>query len=302
VTAETGRAAWLRYAAFPGAQDHVGSLPTAIISLNTSSVSPVNVAGVELQKGISGIFNTNLTVAHAATSHNSSSVVVVGTQAQYNKAYGNSLGVGIPMPKLSPDGFWLNVSGSSVTIIGQNERGALYGAFEYLSMLAQGNFSSAAYATDPVAPLRWVNQWDNLDGSITRGFGGLSIFFSNGTVLPDLTRAAEYARILASIRINAVVVHNVNADANLLLPYNLAGLGRIANAMRPYGIQIGISLNFASPTQIGNLTTFDPLDPGVVNFWTNITNQLYQQVPDMAGYLVKANSEGQPGPLTYNRT
>jgi len=114
-------------------------------------------------------------------------------------------------------------------------------------------------------------------------------------VLADLTRVSEYARLLASIGVNGVVLNNVNANSSILRPENVAGLGRIADAMRPYGIQIGISLNFASPMTYGNLTTFDPLDAGVKTFWNDITTDIYSAVPDFAGYLVKANSEGQPG-------
>lgn len=106
--------------------------------------------------------------------------------------------------------------------------------------------------------------------------------------------------MLASIGINGVIVNNVNANATLLAPQNIAGLGRIADAMRPYGIQIGISLNFASPMSYGNLTTFDPLDAGVKTFWNDVTNDIYDAVPDFAGYLVKANSEGyEPVPSSY---
>ena len=121
-------------------------------------------------------------------------------------------------------------------------------------------------------------------------------------VLDDPIRWGQYARLLSSIGINAVVANNVNANASLLSAVNIEGLGRIADAFRPYGVQLGFSLNFASPTLVGGLTTFDPLDTTVVAWWTKITNQLYARIPDMAGYLVKANSEGQPGPLTYNRT
>lgn len=119
-----------------------------------------------------------------------------------------------------------------------------------------------------------------------------------------MTRVAEYARLLASIGINGVIVNNVNANANasLLMAQKIRGLGRVADGMRPYGAQIGVSLNFASPQTFGGLSTFDPLDASVIAFWTDITNQIYEQVPDFAGYLVKADSEGQPGPLTYNRT
>jgi alpha-glucuronidase len=139
-------------------------------------------------------------------------------------------------------------------------------------------------------------------GSVERGYGGKSLFFWEGKVRDDLTRAGQYARILASIGINAVVVNNVNADPNTLKPENMDGLARIADVFRPYGVQLGLSLNFASPQTLGGLSTFDPLDATVVAWWQNIADELYKRIPDMAGYLVKANSEGQPGPMTYNRT
>lgn len=297
VAAETGINAWLRYAPLPSAVSHP-ALPSNIVALNTSANSPVDTAGVELQKGISSIFGKNLTIA----SHNTSTAsIVVGTISEYAAAYGPSPKI----PQLENDGFWLNTSGPSVEILGQNERGALYGAFEYLSLLAQGNFSKLAYASNPGAPVRWVNQWDNLDGSIERGYGGNSIFFTNGLVVNNTDRVSQYARLLASIGINGIVVNNVNANSSLLSPTNVEGLGRLADAFRPYGLQVGIALDFASPTEglvYGNLSTYDPLDPGVISWWQNVTDTLYRRVPDMAGYLVKADSEGQPGPLTDNRT
>ena len=296
VAAENGLNAWLRYAPLPQASSYHSSLPTTIVALNTSNTSPVHVAGLELQKGIQGIFGKSLDISHQNS--NDSFTVVVGTVAEYSKSGGTTSGV----PDLEGDAYWLSTSGNSVQILGQNERGALYGAFEYLSMLAQGNLSHVSYATSPNGQLRWVNQWDNLDGSIERGYGGPSIFFENGTVVNDLTRASEYARLLASIRINGIIVNNVNANSSLLSSNNIQGLGRIADAFRPYGVQLGISLDFAAPMDFGNLSTYDPLDPSVIAWWTNITEQLYKAVPDMAGFLVKADSEGQPGPLVYNRT
>lgn len=293
--AENGLNAWLRYAPLPGAVSKNAALPSSIVALNATSTSPVYVASVELQKGFHGIFGQQVNISFENTSASS---VVVGTVDEYTKVNGALT----PAPQLEIDGFWLSINGDEVQILGQNERGALYGAFEYLSMLAQGNFSSIAYATNPVAPIRWVNQWDNLDGTITRDYGGGSIFFANGTVVNDLTRAAEYARLLASIRINAVVINNVNANATILSDQNLLGVGRIADAFRPYGVQVGLSLDFATPEDFGPLKTYDPLDPSVIAYWTNITDVIYQHVPDMAGYLVKADSEGTPGPLTYNRT
>ncbi|ETI25499.1 hypothetical protein G647_02272 [Cladophialophora carrionii CBS 160.54] len=300
--AETGIDGWLRYAPVPNA--NTSSLPKTIVSLNATSNGPVRAAAAELQQGLSGIFNHSLNVIYPTSYQlsDTASSIVVGTVAEY----ANAFGAAPKTPQLEDDGYFLNTTGSSVQILGRNERGALYGAFQYLSMLAQGNFSEVAYASNPDAPIRWVNQWDNLDGSIERGYGGPSIFFSNGTVkVNSLDRMTQYARLLASIGVNAIIVNNVNANASILTTQNIEGVGKIADTFRPYGVRVGISLNFASPTAnlvYGNLSTFDPLDPEVVDWWQNVTDTLYARIPDMAGYLVKANSEGQPGPLTYNRT
>ncbi|KAK4889113.1 hypothetical protein LTR27_012082 [Elasticomyces elasticus] len=299
-TAENGLAAWLRYAPLHGGQHFQSSVPSHIVALNSSTVSPVYIAGQELQQGLKSILGKQCNVHHSH--HSGGSNVIVGTLDEYTKAYGALSST----PDLLDDGYLLDTIGNTVQIIGKNERGALYGAFAYLSKIAQGNFTKVAEVSNPSAPIRWTNEWDNMDGSIERGFAGNSNWFSNGSIVSNLTRTAEYARLLASIGINAVVVNNVNANASLLTPTNIEGLGRIADVMRPYGVQVGISLYFSSPTAgvkgQANLTTFDPLDESVVQWWTNVTDQIYEQVPDMAGYLVKANSEGQPGPLTYNRT
>lgn len=295
VAAENGQNAWLRYAPLPNVNSHHLALASNIIALNTSKSSPVYTASLELQKGIRSIFSHAVKISENI--YETSSSLIIGTVDDYSNAYGDA-----DVPDLDEDGFWLNTEGGTVKILGQNERGALYGAFEYLSMLAQGDFSRISSVNNPNQPIRWVNQWDNMDGTIERGYGGPSIFFKNGGIADDLTRVSEYARLLASVRINGIIVNNVNANATLLSPKNIQGLGRLADVFRPYGIQVGISLNFASPTAIGGLKTFDPLDSGVISFWTNITDQIYQRIPDFAGYLVKANSEGQPGPLTYNRT
>ncbi|KAI0814106.1 glycoside hydrolase superfamily [Xylaria sp. FL0064] len=292
--AEDGLNAWLRYARLPENIIREAGIPTSIVSLNITETSPVYVAGEELQKGINGILGKDLNVARKS---NGSLSIVVGTVEAFTATGGKT-----DAPELEEDGFWLSTKGNTVQILGQNERGALYGTFEYLSMLAQGNFTKVAYATNPSASIRWVNQWDNMDGTIERGYAGLSIFFKNNGTIANTTQVAEYARLLASIRVNGIVVNNVNANPILLSDANMAGLGRIADAMRPWGVRVGISINFASPQTLGGLSTFDPLDKSVIKWWQDQTDKLYEHVPDMAGYLVKANSEGQPGPLTYNRT
>ncbi|KAI1159745.1 glycoside hydrolase superfamily, partial [Nemania serpens] len=292
--AEDGRDAWLRYARLPNNIIRQAEVPSSVISLNTTKTSPVYVAGQEIQKAINGILGKHVDVAFKS---NKGASIVVGTVDAFKAAGGKT-----NAPKLEEDGFWLDTKDKTVQILGQNERGALYGAFEYLSRLAQGNFAKVAYATNPSAPIRWVNQWDNLEGTIERGYAGLSIFFQNGTTIADTRRVAEYARLLASIRVNGIIVNNVNANAALLSDENMAGLGKIADAMRPWGVRVGISVNFASPQTFGGLPTFDPLDESVIAWWNDQTTKLYRHVPDLAGYTLKANSEGQPGPLTYNRT
>ncbi|GIZ38015.1 hypothetical protein CKM354_000144200 [Cercospora kikuchii] len=298
VQAETGLQAWLRYAPLPK-HIHHPALPSSIVVLNATDGGPVQTAAKELQHGLSHIFGHHARICD----FDAQPSVIVATLENYNAAYSDN-----PLESdLIEDGFWLSIKDDEVKIVGHNERGTLYGTFEYLSMLAQGNFSNVQYLTNPAAPIRWTNEWDNMDASgthgiIERGFAGNSIFFENGKIKANLTRAAEYARLLASIRINAVVVNNVNANFTTLQPENIDGLGRIADVFRPYGVQLGLSLYFASPANLTDINTYDPLDEQVIDWWTNKTNEIYDRIPDMAGYLVKANSEGQPGPLHYNRT
>ncbi|KAK4203145.1 family 67 putative glycoside hydrolase [Triangularia verruculosa] len=297
--AEDGLNAWLRYARVPSASHHLGKLPSAVVTLNATQGLPVHTAGKELVDGINGLFGKKLTVGKSKGT--SATVGTVGAYVDKNPSAAAGL------PDLIEDGFYLKVSKGNVLILGQNERGALYGAFHYLSVIAQGNVSDFTLTSNPDAPIRWVNQWDNMQdggthGSVERGYGGDSIFFWDGYIRDDLTRAGQYARLLASIGINAVVANNVNANASILTPENMDGLARIADAFRPYGVQLGVSLNFAAPQLLGGLDSFDPLDKTVINWWQGIADTLYKRIPDMAGYLVKANSEGQPGPMTYNRT
>ena len=310
VTAEDGLDGWLRYARLPKNQvpGHVvKSFPRSIVTLDASVGGPLETAGTELQTGISGILGLDLDMNAKSSSkkHDKhAGKIVVATVDSYKAAHKK-----LPEPlDLVDDGFYLNTKGDDVLVIGSNERGALYGAFEYLSMLAQADFRKVAYSTNPDAPIRWTNQWDNLwdngtHGSIERGYGGVSIFYDGvGHVRDDLSRVPLLGRLLASIRVNGIVINNVNADAGILSESNMDGVEEIANLFRPWGVRIGMSLNFASPQTFGGLDTFDPLDESVIEWWQDVTDDMYRRVPDFAGYLVKANSEGQPGPLTYNRT
>lgn len=303
-SAENGLEGWLRYARLPSNLTTGLSIPSNLVILNPMTNGPLKSAASELEKGIKGILGRDIQVSGSNHSCNSQNSIILGTVDSFQTACGE-LSQDID---LDEDGFWLSTESNSVHILGQNERGALYGAFEYLSMIGQANLSEVSYATNPSAPIRWANQWDNLNasgthGSIERGYGGPSIFFDGfGKVKKDLSRVPLYGRLLASIRINGIIISNVNADPGLLSDENLKGLTEIADLFRPWGVNVGISLNFASPQMLGELDTFDPLDPSVVQWWTNVTDDIYTRIPDFAGYLIKANSEGQPGPLTYNRT
>jgi len=298
--AQTGDAAWLRYApivdrAVSGRYD---GLPAVVVSLDSSPV--VESARQEIVRGVRGMLGRTLRIERELPSE---SAIVLGTLAAVGKAV---KGLG-PAPALEPDGYWLKTvaeGGRTLVVVGApNERGVLYGTFALLRKIAMGEaVSTLDEAESPAAPVRWVNEWDNLDGSIERGYAGRSIFFEGGRVLEDLRRAQDYARLLASVGINGCAISNVNADARLLTPEFLPQIARVAEAFRPWGVRLAISLDFSSPKAIGGLTTFDPLDPGVARFWRDAIDALYRAIPDFGGVVLKADSEGRLGPAAYGRT
>ena len=154
----------------------------------------------------------------------------------------------------------------------------------------------------PYSPIRWINHWENLDGSIERGYGGRSIFWENGRARQDLSRVTDYGRMLASLGINGCSINNVNADPRVLSPEFLPQIVRVAEALRPWGVKVLISVDFGSPRTVGGLTTFDPLDPAVIAFWKNKADEIYRAVPDLGGFVLKADSEGRVGPSAVGRT
>ena len=228
---------------------------------------------------------------------------VLGTLDEVRKAY--------PLLKapthLEAHGFWLRRTlwrgHPLVVIAGSNEHGALFGAFDLLRRVATGQDLSRLDAVDaPAMAIRWVDEWDNADGSIERGYAGRSIFFDAGHVREDLAPVHEYARLLASIGINGCNLNNVNNAAPFLQPPMLKGIARIAETMRPYGVRVALSVDVASPQKIGGLKTYDPLDPAVIAWWNKKADEIYRIIPDFFGFTVKADSEGQPGPASYGRS
>ena len=154
----------------------------------------------------------------------------------------------------------------------------------------------------PSAAIRWTDEWDNPDGTIERGYAGPSIFFEGGHVRGDLTRVGEYARLLASVGINGCNINNVNSDLKTLSTENLQEFARVAEVFRPWGVRLALSVDLTSPQVVGNLATFDPVDPAVAAWWRAKVDEIYQLIPDFGGFTVKADSEGRKGPSQYGRS
>ena len=286
--AQTEDQAWLRYASGPAHS----AIPASVRALGTSVLEQSAVQ--ELQRGITG-----MTGAKPA----SGGETVVGTLDEVRAAFP---GLAVPA-HIAAHGFWLKRTvwhGQPLVIVaGSNQHGALFGAFDLLRRIATGaDLSHLDAIESPAMPIRWVDEWDNADGRVERGYDGRSIFFEGGKVRDDLSEAAAYARLLASVGINGCNVNNVNNAAPFLEPDMIKGLARIADAMRPWGVRLAISVDIASPQKVGGLKTFDPLDPAVKAWWAAKVNEIYQQIPDFAGITVKADSEGQPGPASYGRS
>jgi alpha-glucuronidase len=202
---------------------------------------------------------------------------------------------------LKEDGFRL----SENSIQARTDAGLLYGAFEILRRQQTGE-SLTKEVINPSYNLRLLNHWDNLDGSVERGYAGRSIFWRGIDSLEvsaeDINLWTEYARANASVGINATVLNNVNASPTVLTKPVLERAKAVADVLRPYGIKTYLAVNFASPEVIGGLKTADPLNPEVQAWWKEKVKEIYDLIPDFGGFLVKANSEGQPGPQNFGRT
>ena len=201
---------------------------------------------------------------------------------------------------LKEDGFRIN--GESIQA--KTDAGLLYGVFEMIRRQQTGE-SISDEVVNPSYNLRLLNHWDNLDGSVERGYAGRSIFWrgidSMVVSSEDIKLWKEYARANASVGINATVLNNVNASPTMLTTPVLKRAKAVADVLRPYGIKTYLSVNFASPEVIGGLETADPLDPAVKAWWKEKVKEIYDLIPDFGGFLVKANSEGQPGPQNFGR-
>jgi alpha-glucuronidase len=285
--AEDGYRLWLRYNKINDAAllaQYKNNIRSVFVSGNSATLSVIRL---ELRQGLAGLLGSEIRFVDSENA----SVLISKIQDQ----------------KLGPEGYSIFTkikSGKKIIIINANtDIGLQYGCFNFLRMLqTQQSIENLNIVSVPLIKLRILNHWDNLNRSVERGYAGISIW--NWHTLPDYIdqRYIDYARANASIGINGTVLTNVNANALVLSKPYLDRVTALANTFRPYGIKVYLTARFSSPIELGGLKTADPLDKDVQQWWKDKAKEIYRLIPDFGGFLVKANSEGQPGPQNYNRT
>lgn len=298
--AEDGYKLWLRFAS-PGeaAAGYRDALRQIVVEGNSSTALIIRK---ELTSATWTLLGAAVPAVQAGVRDGA---VVVGTPA--NSPVIRGLGWGAELTKAGPEGFIIRSARVAnhpvIAIASEGEIGALYGAFHFLRLMQTGQSIEGLNVTErPRVRLRMLNHWDNLDGTIERGYAGRSLWHWSDLPGKLDPRYADYARANASIGINGTVVSSVNADVRILSPEYLDKVAALADVFRPYGVRMYLSPNFASPLRLGGLTTADPLDTGVADWWKAKAAEIYKLIPDFGGFLVKANSEGQPGPKDYGRS
>ena len=297
-SAEDGYDLWLRYPKAQGSA--LANLSRHSETLLAPGQSPTAIlARDELIRGIEGLTGRapqTLTAPQSGT-------IWLATASDSPELAKLSLGLG----KLGREGYIIrsvSVGGKAMTVIAaDNDQGLLYGVFGFLRLAQTAQpLDKIAERSIPRMGLRLLNHWDNLTGTVERGYAGQSIW--DWWRLPNWKgpRYADYARANASIGINGTVLNNVNASSDSLTAPYIAKAAGLADVFRPYGIKVYLSARWTAPMEIGGLKTADPLDPQVAAWWKAKADEIYRAIPDFGGLLVKANSEGQPGPQDYKRT
>lgn len=297
---EDGYQLWLRYPQVVLPQ-LLGEYRAAFTHVVQSNSSPTQEAAAhELLLGLSGLTGAEVT----AQAEPSDGAVVLGTPESSTLIAGSALAE--RLPDVGSEGYLVervDLDGKHVTLVaGNTDIGVLYGSFALLRHL-QMHRSSAELALSgtPKVEHRLLNHWDNLDRSVERGYAGRSLWDWNALPGSVAERYRDYARANASLGINGTALTNVNANAQVLTPQYLNKVKALADVFRPYGIQVFLTARFSAPIEIGGLNTADPTNAQVQNWWASKASEIYELIPDFGGFLVKANSEGQPGPQDYNR-
>lgn len=299
---EDGYKLWLRY---NKVTDNAKYNEYRKLTKNTifpGSSSVIRVAREELLNGLNGMIGQNPITTDKITD---GETLVIGTPKTSRLISVNLFNEALRQS--GAEGYFIEnaiVYGKKCLVIGaNNDIGLLYGVFNFLKLLQTNrSIHNLAISDHPRIQYRILDHWDNLDRTIERGYAGSSIW--NWHKLPEYIdqRYIDYARANASIGINGAVLNNVNANALSLTPEYLVKAAALANCFRPYGIKVYLSIKFSSPVEIGGLKTADPENLQVQKWWKDKADEIYHYIPDFGGFLVKANSEGQPGPQTYGRS
>ncbi len=289
--ADDGYRLWLKYDLLPddGKRQAYAEAAGFIAVAGTGPV--LKTAAEELQAGLQGLLGKKVPIVNGAGPGPGG---IVLTLAAAPEAGGQTL---------APEGYRIARAGGNLVVTGRTEAGVLYGSFALLRLVQRLEpVGSVAVTSNPRVQHRMLNHWDNVDGSIERGYAGGSLW--KWYELPERVdpHYRDYARANASLGINGTVVNNVNASARFLTAEYLQKVAALAGVFRPYGIKVYLSVYFAAPKTLGGLPTSDPLDPQVRAWWTDKVKEIYRIIPDFGGFLVKANSEGEPGPQDYGRT
>ncbi len=299
--AEDGYRLWLRYDQISD-QQILNRYGKSIRSLMVSGDSPTLVAAKdELQLGLTGLLGNAVSLTNSIKT-DGTVVAAIASSPVLAK-----LNLSEKVNTLNEEGFLIFSTTLEkrkvIVITAKTDIGVLYGSFHFLRLIQTNQeISNLSIESNPKLKLRILNHWDNLDRTVERGYAGFSIW--DWHKLPDYIdpRYKDYARANASVGINGSVVTNVNSNALVLTPLYLEKVAALANIFRPYGIKIYLTARFSAPIEIGGLKTADPLDEEVKEWWKNKVAEIYKYVPDFGGFVVKANSEGQPGPQNYERS
>lgn len=293
--ADNGSKLWLRYQPATTKESSLVQF-SSVVCLEKGNL--LRSATNELKMAYSEMIGKEMPVSVVPQSNS----LLLGT---LQNKYIRSLNIGKELAQLGSEGFVIRrvkLNTDSCTVIASaGEQGVLYGVFHLLRML-QTNSCSFNVKEHPSYKVRVLNHWDNLDGSVERGYAGHSIWKWDELPATTSPRYAEYARANASVGINATVLNNVNASPEMLSTENLLKVKAIAAVLRSYNIRVYLSINFSSPKELGGLSTSDPLNADVRKWWKSKAAEVYKLIPDFGGFLVKANSEGLPGPMDYGRT
>jgi alpha-glucuronidase len=301
VKAEDGYRLWLRYDLVSD-PIKIAQYRDCVRNYLVAGNSPIlSAAREELHLGLSGLLGSGIPETHTI---DHDGVLVAGKPTDALLA---NLNLADKLKDAGREGYvifntTLNKR-KSIVIAANDDSGVLYGVFHFLKLLqTHQDLTGLSVSSVPKIKIRILNHWDNLDRTVERGYAGFSLW--DWHKLPDYIdpRYRDYARANASLGINGSVVTNVNANALVLTPAYLEKVAALAGVFRPYGIRIYLTARFNAPMELDGFSTADPLDPEVAKWWTAKVNEIYKYIPDFGGFVVKANSEGQPGPQNYNRT